>query len=135
MSLTHKPVLNLAVAKRIMAAAEAEAGRHGWQVAIAVMDAGGHLFCLQRSDDTQIASIDIAIAKARCALAFRRPTKVWSEAAAEGRWGMLGLPGVVPFEGGLPLTSEGAIVGAIGVSGVRAVEDGQIAQAGADAMA
>ena len=134
MPLANKPALTLAVAKRILAAAEAEADRNGWRVVIAVVDDGGHLFCLQRCDDTQIGSIETAIAKARCALAFRRPTKVWSDAAAEGRFGVLGLPGVVPFEGGVPLVSGETVIGAIGVSGVRAPQDGQIAQAGANAM-
>lgn len=134
MTLAQKPALTLAAAKRIVALAEAEAERNGWRVVIAVVDDGGHLFCLQRSDETQIGSIDTAIAKARCALAFKRSTKVWSDAAAEGRYAVLGLPGVVPFEGGLPLISDDAVIGAIGVSGVRAAQDGQIAQAGANAI-
>lgn len=134
MSLTQKPALTLAAARRMLVAAAAEADANGWRVVIAVVDDGGHLFCLQRSDDTQIGSIDTAIAKARCALAFKRPTKSWQDAAAEGRWGILGLPGVVPFEGGLPVISDGVVVGAIGVSGVRAAQDGQIAQAGVNAI-
>ena len=133
-TLPTRRTLTLEAARLALAACEAEALKNGWRVVIAVVDDGGHLFCLQRSDDTQIGSIDTAIAKARCALAFKRPTKSWQDAAAEGRWGILGLPGVVPFEGGLPVISDGVVVGAIGVSGVRAAQDGQIAQAGVNAI-
>ena len=81
-------------------------------------------------DGTQIGSIDVAQAKARTALAFKRPTKIWSEALAGGRMQILGLPGVTPVEGGLPLVVKGEIIGAIGVSGVTSEQDGEIAQAG-----
>ena len=128
--LTEKPALTLAVAKRIVDAAEAEALKHAWPVVIAVVDDGGNLICLQRLDNAQFGSVEIAIRKAKAAIAFKRPTKAWEEALAGGRQGVLGLPGVVPSEGGIPLTWKGQIVGAIGVSGVKSTEDGQIARAG-----
>lgn len=129
--LTEKPALTLAAARKIVAAAEAEAQKHAWPVVIAVVDDGGNLICLQRLDNAQFGSVEIAIRKATAAVAFKRPTKAWEEALASGRQGVLGLPGVLPSEGGVPLTWKGQIVGAIGVSGVKSSEDGQIARAGA----
>ncbi|MBI5936799.1 MAG: heme-binding protein [Betaproteobacteria bacterium] len=128
--IRQKAALTLAAAKKVLAAAEAEAVKQGWPVVIAVVDDGGHPLCLSRLDGAQHGSVAIAIAKAQAAVAFKRPTSAWSEALAGGRLGVLGLPGVVPSEGGMPLALEGHIIGAIGVSGVQAHEDGQIASAG-----
>ena len=129
--LTEKPALTLAAAKRIIAAAEAEALKNAWPVVIAVVDDGGHLLCLERLDNAQFASVEIAIQKARAAIAFKRPTKVWEEMLASGQQRVLNLAGVVTSEGGVPLTWKGQIVGAVGVSGVKPSEDGQTARAGA----
>ena len=129
--LTEKPALMLAAAKKIIAAAEAEALKHAWPVVIAVVDDGGHLLSLERLDNAQFASVEIAIQKARAAIAFKRPTKVWEEMLASGQQRVLNLAGVVTSEGGVPLTWKGQIVGAIGVSGVKPSEDGQTARAGA----
>ena len=129
--LTEKPALTLAAAKRIIAAAEAEALKHAWPVVIAVVDDGGHLLSLERLDNAQSASVKIAIHKAKAAMAFKRPTKVWEEMLASGQQRVLNLAGVVTSEGGVPLTWKGQIIGAIGVSGVKPSEDGQIARAGA----
>ncbi len=129
--LPVKSVLTLATARKIIAAAEAEARQHDWPVVIAVVDDGGNLICLDRLDSAQFGSVEIAIRKAKAAVAFKRPTKAWEEALAGGRQGVLGLPGVVPSEGGVPLTWKGKIIGAIGVSGVKSSEDGQIALTGA----
>lgn len=129
--LTEKPALTLAAARKIIAAAEAEALKHAWPVVIAVVDDGGHLLCLERLDNAQFASVEIAIQKARAAIAFKRPTKVWEEMLASGQQRVLNLAGVVTSEGGVPLTWKGQIVGAVGVSGVKPSEDGQIARAGA----
>ncbi|MEW5892096.1 MAG: heme-binding protein [Pseudomonadota bacterium] len=126
----HKAVLSLAGARRVLAAAEAEAIRQGWPVVIAVVDDGGHPLCLARLDGAQHGSVEVALAKARAAVAFKRPTRAWSEALGGGRLNVLGLPGVLPAEGGLPILHQGQIVGAIGVSGVQPHEDGQVAQAG-----
>jgi uncharacterized protein GlcG (DUF336 family) len=133
--LIAKHTLSLAAAKKIASAAEAFARRKGWNVVIAVVDDGGHLIYLARMDGTQIGSVDVAQAKARTALAFKRPTKQWDEALAAGRHAVLGLPGVTPVEGGLPLLVKGEFVGAIGVSGVTSAQDGEIAHAGAAVLA
>jgi glc operon protein GlcG len=128
--LAVKKSLTLAAAKEIAAAAEKEATANKWNVVIAVLDDGGNLVYLQRMDDTQIGSIDIAIAKAGTAIRLKRPSKALEDAVAGGRNAILGLPGIVPVEGGLPITVDGKIVGAIGVSGVTSQQDGQIAAAG-----
>lgn len=133
--MRNKPALTLADAKRVAAAAEAEAQRNGWNVVIAVHDDGGNLLYLQRMDGTQIGSILVAQEKARTAVSFKRPTKAFEEAVTGGRVVMLSMPGVTPVEGGLPLVHEGEIVGAIGISGVQSSQDGIIAKAGVDALA
>jgi glc operon protein GlcG len=133
--VVEKAVLTLAAAKKIVAAAEAEALKHAWPVVIAVVDDGGNLIYLQRLDNAQFGSVEIAIQKARSAMAFKRPTKAWEELLASGQHRVLGLPGVLSSEGGVPLTWKGQIVGAIGVSGVKSSEDGQIARAGASVLA
>lgn len=129
----NKIMLTLDDAKKIAAGAEAEAHRNGWSVVIVIVDDGGHLLYLQRLDNAQFGSINVAIEKARAAIAFRRPTKIWEENIAEGRMRYLNLPGTLPIEGGLPITVDDHYVGAIGVSGVRSFQDAQIAQAGIDA--
>lgn len=131
---TSKPILTLADAKRIAAAAEAEALRNDWRVVIAVVDDGGHLLYLQRSHDTPFGSVETAICKAHAAIAFQRPTKASEDAVLSGRLIHLALPGVIPAEGGVPLLRDGHIIGGLGISGVRSFQDGQIAQAGADAL-
>ncbi|MGE0387959.1 MAG: heme-binding protein [Gammaproteobacteria bacterium] len=128
-----KKILSLDDAKRIAAGAEAEARRNGWNVVIAIVDDAGHLMFLQR-EKVQLGSIEVAITKARAAVMFRRPTKIWEDTVASGRYGYLAMPGMLPVEGGVPLVYEGDIVGAIGVSGVKSHEDGQIAAAGAAAL-
>lgn len=133
-ALSVKQSINLAIAKQIAAAAEAEAVKNNWLVVITLVDAGGHLVYLQRHDDAQHGSIDVAMGKARTAVAFKRPTKVFEDAAVGGRNVILALP-IIPIEGGLPLIVDGKVVGAIGVSGVTSQQDGQVAKAGADALA
>ncbi|MDP2694564.1 MAG: heme-binding protein [Gallionella sp.] len=134
MIVADKPVLTLKDAKRIAAAADAEAQRNGWRVVIAVVDDGGHLLYLQRSHDTQFGSVETAIKKAHAAVAFQRPTKASEDAVLGGRLIHLSLPGVIPAEGGVPLEIDGIIVGGLGISGVRSSQDGQIAAAGVAAL-
>ncbi|HWA14199.1 MAG TPA: heme-binding protein [Burkholderiales bacterium] len=129
-----KKVLNLDGARKVAAAAEAEARKNNWNVVIAIVDDGGNLLYLQRMDGTQTGSIQVAIDKAKTAQAFKRPTKVFEDAIAGGRNAILGLNGALPLEGGLPIKSGDQLVGAIGVSGVTAQQDGQIAKAGADTI-
>lgn len=132
--MISKSILTLNDAKKIAAAAEVEALRNSWRVVIAIVDDGGHLLYLQRSHDTQFGSVEIAIQKARAAVAFQRPTKVIEDAVMGGRLIHLALPGVLPSEGGVPLMHDNQIIGGLGISGVRSFEDGQIAQAGVAAL-
>ena len=128
--LATKKTLTLAAAKEMAAAAEAEARKNNWNVVISIVDEGGHLIYLQRMDETQLASTDIAQGKARTALMYKRPTKAMEDAVAGGRAVVMRLPGALPVEGGLPITVDGRIIGGIGVSGVQSVQDAQIARAG-----
>ena len=128
--LATRKALTLSAAKEMAAAAEEEARKNKWNVVVAVVDEGGHLIYLQRMDETQLASVEIAQAKAKTAVLYKRPTKAMEDAVAGGRTVMLRLPGAVPVEGGLPITVEGRIIGAIGVSGVQSSQDAQVARAG-----
>jgi uncharacterized protein GlcG (DUF336 family) len=132
--LTRK-TLSLADAKTVAAAASAKAAAEGWTVVIAIHDDGGNLIYLERADGTQLGSIQVAQEKSRTALRFKRPTKALEEAVLSGRVHMMSLPGITSVEGGLPLIVDGEIVGSIGVSGVQSSQDGQVAAAGAVALA
>ena len=129
-----KPVLTLGTAKKAVEAAEKEAGRRGATVVIAVVDDGGQLILLERLDDTQVASVDVGIGKARTAAIFRRPSKVFEDQIRDGRVAALALPGATPLQGGIPIIIDGKVVGAIGVSGNTPQEDEEIAIAGASAI-
>lgn len=128
--------ISLEQARKVVAAAEAEARRNGWNVVIAVVDGAGHLVLLQRLDNTQVGSVEVAREKALTSAAFRRPTKMFEDMLAGGGSGLrvLTLKGVVAAEGGLPILVDGKLIGAIGVSGVTSQQDGQIAAAGAAAL-
>ena len=129
----QKSVLTLSAAKKIAAAAEAEANKRNKPVVIAVVDDGGHLLVLNRLDDTQVASVEVSIGKARTAAIFRRPSKVFEEQIKNGRVAALALPGATPLQGGIPIIYQGKVIGAIGVSGDAPQVDEDIAIAGADA--
>ena len=116
-----------------LAAAEAEGIRNKWNVAIAVLDDGGHLLGFHRMDGATPANAEIAVLKGRSAAVSRRSTRIWEERIAGGRMAILKMP-VLPVTGGLPIVVEGECVGGIGVSGVQSHEDEQIAQAGIDAL-
>jgi uncharacterized protein GlcG (DUF336 family) len=131
--MRSKPALTLEDCRRVAAAAEAEARRHAWNVAIAILDDGGHLLHFHRMDGATPANATIALEKGRTAAVSRRSTKVWEERVAGGRLSMLSMP-VLPVQGGLPILVEGECVGGIGVSGVASHEDEQIGQAGIDAL-
>ena len=113
-------------AKTVAAAAVAEAKKNQWTMAIAIVDTAGDLVYFERMDHTQVGSVDVAIAKARAAARFKRPTKAFQDALAAGGegWRILSLDGAVAVEGGLPLMSGGRIVGAIGASGGTSQQDG-----------
>ena len=132
--LVDKKVLTLAAAKRLAQAAENDAAKNGWKMVIAVVDDGGHLLYLERMDGGLIASVHVASEKARCAAQFQRATKVFEDGVAAGRNVLLSLPGAVPIEGGIPVTVDGRVIGAIGVSGGTPQQDGQVAQAGVAAL-
>ncbi len=123
-------------AKKAAAAALAEARRNNWTMAAAVVDTGGHLVYFEKMDGTQTGSVAVAIAKARSAVLFMRPTKAFQDMLAGGGDGLrvFGLEGAVPVEGGVPLVRGGKLVGAIGLSGGASSQDGQCARAGADAL-
>jgi glc operon protein GlcG len=133
--LPTKKVLTLGAAKRIAAAAEDEALRRHATVVIAVVDDGGHLILLERLNDTQVASVEVAIGKARTAAIFRRPSKVFEDQIREGRVAALALTGSTPLQGGIPITVDGHVIGAIGVSGNTPQEDEDIAKVGAASTA
>ena len=128
--------ITLAQAKLALAGAEAEARKNNWNVVIAIVDTGGHLVALQRMDNVQFGSIDVARRKAFSSAAFRRPTKAFEDAIAGGGAGLriLSIDAASPLEGGLPIVLEGKLIGAIGVSGVTSPQDAQIGKAGADAV-
>ena len=132
--LATKKALTLEVAKRIAAASGQFAQKNRWNVVIAIVDDGGHLVYFERMDGVQTGSVQVAIRKARSAAAFKRPTRVFEEAVAKGRTVLVSLPGGMPFEGGVPITVDGQVIGAVGVSGVTAKQDGMVAQAGVDAL-
>jgi uncharacterized protein GlcG (DUF336 family) len=123
-------------AKKLAAAAIAEARKNNWAMAVAVVDTGGYLVYFERMQDTQIGSVDVAIDKAKSAALFRRATKAFQDTLAAGGEGLriLSLRGAVPVEGGIPLVVGGKVVGAIGASGGSSDQDGRTAQAGAAAL-
>jgi uncharacterized protein GlcG (DUF336 family) len=131
----YGPAITLEQAKKVMAGAEEEARKNNWPVVIAILDSGGNLVMLQRLDNAQWGSVQIAIDKARSAVALRRPTKVFQDLIAQGgvHLRLLNL-GYSVLEGGIPIVVDGRIVGGIGVSGVTSQQDAQIAQAGIDAL-
>ena len=128
--------ISLEQAKNVIAAAEVEAKKNNWPVAIAVVDGSGFLVAFQRLDNTQLGSVEVALEKAKTSALFRRPTKVFEEMLATGGANskVLKLPGALPVEGGLPIVKDGKIIGAIGVSGVKSTEDAQIATAGLEVL-
>ena len=123
--------ISLEKAKKVVAAAQAFAIGKQWIISVAIVDTGGNLILLETMDNTQRASIDIAIGKARTANNFKRPTKALEDAVAGGGAGVrvLAVPGLFPIEGGEPIYANGKIVGAIGVSGMSAAQDGEIVKA------
>lgn len=134
-ALPTKEVLTLRAARTVADAAEAEAVRRGATVVIAVVDDAGHLLVLHRLDDTQVASVEVGIAKARTAAIFRRPSKVFEDQVKAGRISALALPGAAALQGGLPIVHRGRVIGAIGVSGNTPQEDEDIAKVGASVLA
>jgi glc operon protein GlcG len=134
---SYGPGVSLEMATKMIAAAVAEAKKSGLQEAIAIVDSGGRLVAFARMDNTQLASIDIAMSKAVTANSVKRPTKALQDSVAPGTSTprMAGLPGIVAIDGGLPIVIDGKIAGAIGAAGSTAPQDGEIAAAGLAAVA
>jgi glc operon protein GlcG len=131
--MTHTktiPALTLDGAKAMVAAAEAEGLKNGWNVSIAIVDAAGGLIVFHRLENTQPASDMIAIGKARTAARFKRPSRLLEESVAAGRLALLAVGDALPMQGGLPVVVDEQVIGAIGVSGVTAAQDEQVANAG-----
>ena len=128
-----RPVLTLEDCLKIHAAAEAEARKNGWNVAIAILDDGGHLLHFARMDGATPANATIALEKGRTAAISRRSSARWQE-IVKSRTEMLKMPGILPVQGGLPIIADKVCVGGVGVSGVQSHEDEVIAQAGIDAL-
>ncbi|TMH19631.1 MAG: heme-binding protein [Betaproteobacteria bacterium] len=122
--------VNLELAKKIAAGAAAESKKNGWRMAIAIVDNHGFLVYYERMDDTQTASVQIALDKAKTAATFRRPSKAFEDGIKGGRVALLGLSGATPIEGGVPIMAGGKVIGGIGVSGANSDQDAQAAMAG-----
>jgi glc operon protein GlcG len=133
-TLPTRRTLTLDAARKVAAAAEAEARKNNWAVAIAVVDDAGHLVVFHRMDAAKLVAIDIAMRKARTAVYFQGPTKALEEEVAGGRTALLPIDGFMPLEGGIPLVVGGQMVGAVGVSGVSGQQDAQCATAGAGVL-
>ncbi|MBI5768920.1 MAG: heme-binding protein [Verrucomicrobia bacterium] len=134
--LAAKKALTLEAARKLAAAAEAEAARNKWTMAIAIVDDGGNLVYFSKMDGTQIGSIDVALGKAKTSIRFKRPTKAFEDAILkDGRSVIMTLPDVVTVEGGLPLVVDGVPIGAIGISGGTSAQDGVVAKVAADLLA
>lgn len=131
--MKNTKMLTLADAQSIAAAAEREAKANGWSVSIAICDAGGHALWLQRMDGAPLMSAQVAPEKARTSVLSGKPSKAFEEMINNGRFAALSMP-VVPLEGGEPIIIDGQVIGAVGVSGVKAGEDAQVARAGIAAL-
>jgi glc operon protein GlcG len=126
--------LSRAACNEAIEAAVKKAGTLGVAVSVAVLDAGGHLLGFTRMNDIHAGTVDVSIAKARCAAMFKRPTKVFADAYAQGATAVTALPHVVPFDGGVPIIAEGKLLGAVGCSGASPEQDGVIAAEAAAAI-
>ncbi len=132
----YGPPITLDQAKRAMAAAELEAAKNSWQVAITILDSGGNLVMFHKLDNAQLSAATTSEGKARTALEFKLPSKALDDAIAAGGAGMrlLALKDITPLQGGILVLVDGKIIGAIGVSGTLSAQDEQVAKAGADAL-
>jgi glc operon protein GlcG len=135
LSLPARKTLTLEAARVVIAACEAEALRNNWRVVIAIVDDGGHAVALARLDGAQWSSVETAIEKARAAVAWKRPTRLLEESVNSGRTAFLSIAqGMAILQGGVPIDIEGTVIGAVGVSGVKAADDEVVALAGISAL-
>jgi uncharacterized protein GlcG (DUF336 family) len=133
--LPTQPVLTLELSKAIADVAKTYAGERGWTIVLAIVDAGGHLVYFERMDGVAHGTVQVAILKAQSAAAFKTASKTFENAVDDGLFGLVGLPGMAPYEGAVPIKIDSVTLGAIAVSGVTKEIDGEIAQAAADAAA
>jgi len=135
LELPIRKTLTLEAARVALSACEAEARRNDWRVVIAVVDDGGHAIVLARLDGAQISSVETAVEKARAAVAWKRPTRLLEESVNNGRTAFLSIAqGMAILQGGVPIEVDGGVLGAIGVSGVKASDDERVALAGVNAL-
>ena len=135
LTLPTRKSLTLEAARVALSACEAAAREGGWRVVIAVVDDGGHVILMERLDGAQWSSIDTALNKARAAVAWKRPTRLLEESVNGGRFAFLSITqGMAVLQGGVPIEIDGQVLGAIGVSGVKASDDEVIALAGVHAL-
>ena len=127
----YGPAVTITQAKQVAAKIIAECTKNGWNVAVAIVDTHGFLVYFERMENTQTASMDIAIGKARAAATYRRPTRVFADTINKGGPATATLPGVFASPGGVPLMVDGKVIGASGVSGVTGDQDEQCSKAGA----
>jgi glc operon protein GlcG len=130
----YGPSIGVETARKVAAVALVEARKNSWNVAVAVVDIDGELVYFERMDNAQVGGVKVSQEKARTAARFKRPTKVFEDALVGGRQAILGLPEVIPLEGGIPLLVDNKIVGAVGVSGATSQQDGVCAKAAADTL-
>ena len=133
---SYGPNIKLEQARKIIAAGQVEAKKNSWPVAIAVVDTAGNLVAFERMEDTQTASLEVAQDKARSSAIYRRASKVFEDLVAGGGAGtrVLNLRNASTVEGGVPITVDGKIIGAVGVSGVTSAQDGMVAKASLDGL-
>jgi len=133
---SYGPPITIEGAKKAAAASVAEAQKHNWNMAIAIVDNAGFLVYFERMSNTQLASVELSIEKAKTSALFRRPTKVFQDAVAGGGDGLrvLALTGAMPNAGGIPIIVDDRIIGAVGVSGGSVDQDAQVATVGAGAV-
>jgi uncharacterized protein GlcG (DUF336 family) len=135
LTLPERKILTLEAARVALEGAEAEARRNNWRVVIAIVDDGGHTVLLARLDGAQLSSVSTAVEKARAAVAWKRPSRLLEESVNAGRFAFVSIAqGMALLQGGVPIELDGTILGAVGVSGVKASDDEIIALAGVNAL-
>jgi uncharacterized protein GlcG (DUF336 family) len=130
----YGPSINIAAAKKIAAGIIAECQKNSWNVAVAIVDTHGYLVYFERMENTQYASMDIAVGKAKAAATYRRPTRAFADVINKGGPATATLPGIFASPGGVPIMVDGKVIGAAGVSGVTGDQDEQCAKAGASGL-
>ena len=130
----YGPSIDITAAKKIAAGVVAECQKNKWNVAVAIVDTHGSLVYFERMEDTQTASMDIAIMKAKAAATYRRPTRVFADVIAKSGPAIMTLPGAIASPGGLPIFVSGKVIGGVGTSGVTGDQDEQCSKAGIAAM-